>query len=111
MSWLCGGWRDPETIGSEGGSHLNVHIVEAALDGLTRIHDYWCAGGFDPEEPLVLAFSDGRHAPIRVAALDPPSDPWVARVTPHLRPDLVEVSEMTPEPGACIRSGATDAVV
>lgn len=99
---FCGGWRDPATIGAPGGFHLNVHTIEDVADGLTRVHGYWCAGGFDRLEPLIVRHNDGQVAPVHVVAVESPADEWRARTRPHLRSLLVEGRPESLEPGTCI---------
>ena len=82
---FCGGWRDPDTYGTAGGFHFNVTAVAMPVGGRTRVCGYWCAGGFDPLEPLVVAVPGGRRGPVIVVSLEPPPDPWVAKSRPHLR--------------------------
>ena len=99
----CEGWRDPDTFGQHGGFHFQVNTVEQIDATLARVHGYWCAGGFDPSEPLVVASADGSSEPVTVVEFDPAPEPgWDSR--PHLRSITVSAAEGVVAPGTCIRT-------
>jgi hypothetical protein len=99
----CEGWRDPDTFGCRGGFHLQVNTVEQIEATLAVVHGYWCAGGFDPAERLVVASADGSSEPVTVVEFDPPPQPgWDSR--PHLRSITVSAAEGAVTPGTCIRT-------
>ena len=101
---FCGGWNDPDTYGMAGGFHFNVTAVRPPIDGQTRVCGYWCAGGFDPMEPLVVVVPDGRRGPVVVVALEPPPDPRVVSIRPHLRWISVDSRGTEVSVGSCIKS-------
>jgi len=101
---FCGGWRDPDTFGMSGGFHLNVTAVQTTGNHVSRVHGYWCAGGLDPLEPLVVAFADGRTSPVRLISVEPPPDPRMARTRPHLRWFIIDSPSTEITRGACIKS-------
>lgn len=102
----CGGWRDPATFGTTARAfHLQVTAVEPAIGGVSRVHGYWCAGGFDPNEPLAMVDSGGDVVPVEIISIEsPPSPGWASR--PHLRWFSVRSPGRAVDVGSCIRAAA-----
>jgi hypothetical protein len=99
----CEGWRDPDTFGQHGGFHFQVNTVEQIDATHAKVHGYWCAGGFDSDESLVVVSANGFAEPVTVVEFDPAPQPgWDSR--PHLRSITVSAAEGVVAPGTCIRT-------